>query len=168
MVGTNLRSSNVPGANMYMAQTCQAPTCTRRQHKGTNLTSFSQKPPQNCHFWLNKPKWIFLFFLFFFCTFNFRILPWTTRKTCAKKFTKFDCTDCEIITFEVEKKVLFPCARQGQHGLTAFGETFLNYVNLMLSTISMHIMLCTCIPNFTWRGWLEHTQMHLALKKGTT
>jgi hypothetical protein len=67
----------------------------------------------------------------------------------------------------VERKVLLPYARQGQHGLTAFGETFLNYVNLMLSTISMHIMLGTCVPNFRCRGWVEHTQMHLALKKGT-
>jgi hypothetical protein len=31
----------------------------------------------------------------------------------------------------------------------------------------MHIMLGTCIPNLRGRGWLEHTQMHLALKKGT-
>jgi hypothetical protein len=69
--------------------------------------------------------------------------------------------------FEVERKVLFPCAQQGQQGLTAFGETFLNYTNLMLFTISMHIMLGTCVPNFRRRGLVEHTQMHLALKKGT-
>jgi hypothetical protein len=54
--------------------------------------------------------------------------------------------------FEVERKVLFPCARQGQQGLIAFGDTFLNHANFILSTISMHIMLGTCIPNFTWRG----------------
>jgi ABC-type multidrug transport system permease subunit len=60
--------------------------------------------------------------------------------------------DCEIITFEVERKVLFLCARQGQQGLNAFGETFLNYANLMLFTISMHIILGTCVPNFRCRG----------------
>jgi hypothetical protein len=27
---------------------------------------------------------------------------------------KIDCTDCEIITFEVERKVFFACAWQGQ------------------------------------------------------
>jgi hypothetical protein len=67
-------------------------------------------------------------------------------------FAKFDRTDCEIITFEVERKVIFPCAQQGQQGLTAFGETFLNYANLMLFTISMHILLGTCVPNFRRRG----------------
>jgi hypothetical protein len=54
--------------------------------------------------------------------------------------------------FEVEGKVLFPYAWQGQQGLTAFGETFLNHANFMLSTISMRIMLGTWIPNFTRRG----------------
>jgi hypothetical protein len=32
---------------------------------------------------------------------------------------------------------------------------------------SMHIMLDTCVPNLRGRGWVEHTQMHLVLKKGT-
>jgi hypothetical protein len=31
----------------------------------------------------------------------------------------------------------------------------------------MHIMLGTCVPNLRGREWVEHTQMHLALKKGT-
>jgi hypothetical protein len=31
-----------------------------------------------------------------------------------KSFKKVDRTDCEIITFEVERKVSFSCARQGQ------------------------------------------------------
>jgi hypothetical protein len=30
----------------------------------------------------------------------------------------------------------------------------------------MHIMLGTCVTNLRGRGWAEHTQMHLALKKG--
>jgi hypothetical protein len=60
--------------------------------------------------------------------------------------------DYEIITFEKERKVIFPCAQQGQQGLTAFGETFLNYANLMLFTISMDIILGTCVPNFRRRG----------------
>jgi hypothetical protein len=28
-------------------------------------------------------------------------------------------------------------------------------------------MLGTYVPNLRGRGWMEHTQMHLALKKGT-
>jgi hypothetical protein len=31
----------------------------------------------------------------------------------------------------------------------------------------MHIMLGICVPNLRGRGWVEHTQMHLVLKKGT-
>jgi hypothetical protein len=31
----------------------------------------------------------------------------------------------------------------------------------------MHIMFGSCVPNLRSRGWVEHTQMHLALKKGT-
>jgi hypothetical protein len=31
----------------------------------------------------------------------------------------------------------------------------------------MHIMLGTCMPNLRGREWVEHTQMHLVLKKGT-
>jgi hypothetical protein len=31
----------------------------------------------------------------------------------------------------------------------------------------MYIMLGTCVPNLRGRGCLEHTQMHLVLKKGT-
>jgi hypothetical protein len=28
-------------------------------------------------------------------------------------------------------------------------------------------MLGTCVPNLRGRQWVEHTQMHLALKKGS-
>jgi hypothetical protein len=28
--------------------------------------------------------------------------PLGTRRTCAKSFKKVDCTNCEIITFEVQ------------------------------------------------------------------
>jgi hypothetical protein len=31
----------------------------------------------------------------------------------------------------------------------------------------MHIMLSTCAPNLRSSGWVEHTQMHPALKKDT-
>jgi hypothetical protein len=58
-------------------------------------------------------------------------------------------------------------AQQALQSLTAFGVKILNYANLGFCTISMHIMLGTCEPNLTGRGWVEHTQMHLALKKGT-
>jgi hypothetical protein len=67
----------------------------------------------------------------------------------CKNFAKVDCTDCEITIFEMER------------------AKFLNYSILRFCTISMHIMLGTCVPNLRGRGWVEHTQMHLALKKGT-
>jgi hypothetical protein len=68
-----------------------------------------------------------------------------------KIFKKVDCTDCEIITFEVERKVFFACARQGQQTLTARGTNFLNYGTLSFCTIVMHIMLGTCMPHFRSR-----------------
>jgi hypothetical protein len=87
----------------------------------------------------------------FFWNFNRKILPWTTRRTRAKSFKKVDRMDCEIITFEVERKVLFACARQGQQNLTAHGAKFLNYAILKFCTIVMHIMLGTCVPNLRGR-----------------
>jgi hypothetical protein len=69
--------------------------------------------------------------------------------------------------FEVKRKVFLPHARQGQQSLTAFEAKLLNYANLGLSTISMHILLGTWISNLRCRGKVEHAQMHLALKKGT-
>jgi hypothetical protein len=76
------------------------------------------------------------------------LLPdYGTRRTCAKSFAKVDHTDCEIITYEVERKVLLPCARQGQQTLTAFGAKILNYAILRFCTIVVHIMLGTCVPN---------------------
>jgi hypothetical protein len=59
--------------------------------------------------------------------------------------------DCEIITFEVERKAFFPCARQGQQSLTAFGAKIFNYTILGFYTISMNIMLDTCVPNLRGR-----------------
>jgi hypothetical protein len=65
------------------------------------------------------------------------------------------------------KEKFFPYAQQAHQSLTAFGANFLNYAILRFCTISMHIMLGTCIPNLKARRWVEHTQMHLPLKKGT-
>jgi hypothetical protein len=65
------------------------------------------------------------------------------------------------------KKSFFACARQGQQTLTARGAKFLNYATLSFCTIAMHIMLGTCVPNLRGRRWVEHTQMHPTLKKGT-
>jgi hypothetical protein len=59
--------------------------------------------------------------------------------------------DCEIITFEVERKVFFACAWQGQQTLTTRGAKFLNYTTLSLCTIVMHIMLGTCVTNLRGR-----------------
>jgi hypothetical protein len=75
--------------------------------------------------------------------------------------------DGEITTFEVERN-FFPCAQHGQQSLTAFGAKNLNYTTLSFCTISMHLMLGTCVPNLKGGGWVEYTQMQLALKKGTT
>jgi hypothetical protein len=55
--------------------------------------------------------------------------------------------DCEIITFEVERKVFFACAQQGQQTLTTRGTKILNYATLSFFTIVMHIMSGTCVPN---------------------
>jgi hypothetical protein len=73
---------------------------------------------------------------FYFWNFNRRILLETTRRTCEKSFKKVDRTDCEIITFEVQIKVFFHCAQQGQQTLTARGANFLNYATLSFCTIS--------------------------------
>jgi hypothetical protein len=75
----------------------------------------------------------------------------TTRRTCAKNFKKVDRTDCEIIMFEVERKVFFACAWEGQQTLTARGAKFLNYAILSFCTNVMHIMLGTCVPNLRGR-----------------
>jgi hypothetical protein len=61
------------------------------------------------------------------------------------------CTNCEIITFEVERKVFFPCAQQGQQTLTAFGAKNFYYAILGFCTIVMHIMLGACVPNLKGR-----------------
>jgi hypothetical protein len=67
----------------------------------------------------------------------------------------------------VERKVFFHCARQGQQTLTAHGAKNFNYAILGFCTIVMHIMLGTCVPNLSGRRWVEHTQIHPALKRGT-
>jgi hypothetical protein len=66
----------------------------------------------------------------------------------------------------VERKVFFACAWHGQQTLTAHDANFLNYATLSFCTIVMHIMLGTCVPNLKGKRWVEHTQMHPALKKG--
>jgi hypothetical protein len=53
--------------------------------------------------------------------------------------------------FEVERKVFFHCAQQGQQTLTARGAKFFNYAILGYGTIVMHIMLGTCVPNLRGR-----------------
>jgi hypothetical protein len=55
------------------------------------------------------------------------------------------------MTFEVERKVFFHCAWQGQQTLTARGAKILNYATLSFCTIVMHIMLGTCVPNLRGR-----------------
>jgi hypothetical protein len=56
-----------------------------------------------------------------------------------------------------QKKRFFPYTQQEQQSLIAFGAKF-----------SMHIMLGSCVPNLRRRGWVEHTQMHLAIEERYT
>jgi hypothetical protein len=53
--------------------------------------------------------------------------------------------------FEVERKVFFHCAQQGQQTLTARGAKNFKYATLRFFTIIMHIMLGTCMPNLKGR-----------------
>jgi hypothetical protein len=69
----------------------------------------------------------------------------------CKKFQKVDSTNREIIKFEVERKVFFRCARQGEQTLTTFGAKNFNYTILRFCTIVMRIMLGTCGPNLRVR-----------------
>jgi hypothetical protein len=63
-----------------------------------------------------------------------------------------------------KKSFFLHCAWQGQQTLTARGAKIFNYAILVFCTIVMYIMLGTCVPNLRGRWWLEHTQMHHALK----
>jgi hypothetical protein len=78
-------------------------------------------------------------------------VPQTTTRTCPKSFAKVDLTDCEMITFEVGRKVLFYYARQGEQTLTARDEKIYNYTTLRFCTIIMHILLGTWRPNLRGR-----------------
>jgi hypothetical protein len=62
-----------------------------------------------------------------------------------------DHTDCEIIMFEIERKVFFHCAWQEQQPLTARGAKNFNYAILGFYTIVVHIKLDTCVPNLRGR-----------------
>jgi hypothetical protein len=53
--------------------------------------------------------------------------------------------------FEVERKVFFHYAWQGQQTLTARGAKFFNNAILGFCTIVMHIKLGTCVPNLRGR-----------------
>jgi hypothetical protein len=88
------------------------------------------------------------------CNFNHKILPYTTRRTWAKRFKKIDSTHCEIIMFEVERINFSPCAWQGQQTLTAFGAKNLNYTILgfyngfgILHHCSAHHVRYMCIKS---------------------
>jgi hypothetical protein len=85
----------------------------------------------------------------------------------CKSFAKFNRTLWDNYVWTGKKYFSFLLAQQSQQSLAAFVAKFLNYANLTLSTISMHIMLGTCVPNLRHRGWVKHTQTHLALKNGT-
>jgi hypothetical protein len=85
----------------------------------------------------------------------FHFFALSTIGSCPRQLgelvQKVDHTDCEIITFEVERKVFFYCAQQGQQPLTTFGAKNFNYAILGFCTIIMHIMLGTCVPNLRGR-----------------
>jgi hypothetical protein len=125
--------------------------CNLQSHISLTLKDwghFSPKTPQICHFELKKSKWIFLYF---FALSTVGSCPILLGKHVQKVSKKVDHTGCEIITFEVERKVIFSCARRGQQSF-AFGAKVLNYTNLSFCTISMHIMLSTCVPNLRGEG----------------
>ena len=111
---------------------------------------------------------------------------WPNEKIKKKNFSLSSIQSCPRLLGEHVQKV----CKSWPHGLLDYNvwsgkESFflscmvgaakfdhlrnkiLNYANLNLSTISMHIMLGTCVPNLRSKGWMEHTQMHLGLKKGT-
>jgi hypothetical protein len=74
------------------AQTCRVRTCTGRQHvpdanmSGANLTFFFSKHTSKLPFLAEEAQMNLFYFIF--CTFNCRILPLTTTRTCAKKIRK--------------------------------------------------------------------------------
>jgi hypothetical protein len=72
------------------------------------------------------------------------------KKFC-KSLAKVDRMDCEIIMFEVERKV-FPLYPIGIVEFDRLWCKILNYAILRFCTISMHIMLNTYVPNLKDRG----------------
>jgi hypothetical protein len=67
-----------------------------------------------------------------------------------------------------EKKSFFPLCLVGTTDFDRlWGAKIFNYSILRFCTIVMHIILGTCVPNLRGRWWVEHTQIHPALKKGT-
>ena len=71
---------------------------------------FLQKTPQMCNFQPKKHKWIF-FHLFSLSTIG--LCPRLLEEHVQKSFAKVDCTDCEIIKFEVKRKVFFSMCLAG-------------------------------------------------------
>ena len=61
-----------------------------------------------------------------------------------------------------KEKVFFLCPE----GTLEF-DRLLNYAILGFCTMWMHIMSGTCVSNLRSKRWMEHTQMRLALMKGT-
>jgi hypothetical protein len=86
------------------------------------------------------------------------------EKFVQKVSQKLTAQIMRFLTIEVERKVFFLVDNKVWPPLV---QNFLNYSNLGFCTISMHIMLGTYVLNLRGRGWVEHTQMHIALKKGT-
>jgi hypothetical protein len=68
-----------------------------------------------------------------------------------KSFKKVDHTDCEIVTFKVERNIFLLVLDMDKQTLTAHGAKILNYATLSFCTIVMHIMLDTCVPNLRGR-----------------
>jgi hypothetical protein len=99
---------------MYRTRTHRAPTCIGLQHvgrqlKGANLTPFFSKTTPKLPFLVEQAQMNLNFIFFALSTVG--SCPRLLEEHVQKKFAKFDYTDCEIITFEVERKVLFPWAR---------------------------------------------------------
>jgi hypothetical protein len=69
----------------------------------------------------------------------------------VENFAEVGSMNCKIRMFEVEKKSFFPMCPTRQQSLTAFGAKFLNFANVRFCTISVHIILGTCMPNLRGR-----------------
>jgi hypothetical protein len=81
-----------------------------------------------------------------------RICPRLLREHAEKVSQKLTAKIVRLTRLKWKEKFFFPCAWHGQQSLTAICAKNLNYTTLSFCTISMHIMLGTCVPSLRSRG----------------